>query len=93
MPGGSPTGDTPSRYRPPVDLLAASTEAEVILTFAAIKRLVGGTLPETALRTAAWWTNPTHRHVRRWRAVGWRAHVDWPNSRVRFTRDVEAGTR
>lgn len=91
MPGGSPTDDTPSRYRPLVALLAASTEAEVILTFTAIKRLIGGTLPETALRTAAWWTNPTHRHVRRWRAVGWRAHVDWRNSRVRFTRDVQDG--
>jgi len=29
MPGEHPTGDTPSRYRPLVALLAASTEAEV----------------------------------------------------------------
>ncbi len=92
MPGEHPMSDVPSRYQPLVDHLAASTEAEMIVTFAAIKRLIGGTLPETALRTAAWWTNPAHRHVRLWRAVGWRAHVDWRNSRVRFTRDAEGVT-
>ncbi len=45
MPGEHPMSDVPSRYRPLVDHLAASTEAEMIVTFAAIKRLVGGTLP------------------------------------------------
>ncbi len=82
--------DGPSRYQPLVDYLAVSTEAAVTLSFAAIKRLVGGTLPETALRTASWWTNPAHRHVRLWRAVGWRAHVDWHKRGVRFTREEEA---
>lgn len=87
--GGAPR-DGLSRYQPLVDYLAASTETAVILSFAAIKRLVGGTLPETALRTASWWTNPAHRHVRLWRTVGWRAHVDWHKRGVRFTRDAEA---
>ncbi len=50
MPSGYRISDRPSDYQPLVDLLAASHDDEVVLTFKEIAALIGRpTLPETAV--------------------------------------------
>lgn len=55
---------------------------ELTLTFERIEALVGGTLPPSAVRHAAWWGNEnsptsTHSHARAgWLDVGWRVRAN-----------------
>ncbi len=92
MPSGFAMRDTPSRYQPLIDYLAACEQDEAVFTFKEIAAMIGRrSLPEPAILSTAWWTYGKNPHVQRWRAIGWRAHSDRDNLRVRFTRDAEEG--
>jgi len=73
-----------------VDLLAASDDDEVVLTFAEIAAIIGRRhLPETAILHPGWWTDKRNGPVVRWTAIGWRARADRDHLRVTFTRATE----
>ncbi len=66
---------------------------EVPMTFAEVEAVLGFTLPDSARKWPAWWSNNpgTHVGVRAWRDAGWRtARVDIPSERVTFVREAEA---
>ncbi len=89
MPSGYRIGDRPSDYQPLVDLLAASDDDEVVLTFKEIAALIGRpTLPETAVLHVAWWRSKQNTAVMLWTAIGWQARADRDHLRVIFTRAV-----
>lgn len=61
-------------------------------TFAKIEEIIGGTLPDSAYKNRAWWTNDLMGHVQSkwWLDVGWRvAGVNMTTQIVRFARIAE----
>jgi hypothetical protein len=62
------------------------------LSFAEVERILGDSLPESARKYAAWWSNspvdPTHSWAREWVASGWRAYPKFADSSVEFRRDL-----
>ncbi len=89
MPSRFPMRDRPNLYQPLVDVLAASHEDEVVLTFKEIVAILGlRYLPESAVLHGSWWTSKRSGHVGLWTAIGWRAHLDHRNQRVIFTCDA-----
>lgn len=73
-----------------MDLLAASDDDEVVLTFKEIAAIIGRRhLPESAILHPAWWRNKQSSHVVLWTAIGWRARADRDHLRVIFTRATE----
>jgi hypothetical protein len=92
MPSGYTLSERPSHYQPLFDYLAGCPDDEVVLTFKEIATLIGRrTLPESAILRTAWWTNKRNGQVQAWQALGWKAHAERDNLRVRFTRDAEEG--
>jgi len=87
MPSGFKTTERPSMYQPLVDLLAASDDDEVVLTFSEIGAIIGRPLSVSALIDADMWHKTRQPQVRRWRAIGWRARFDRRNTCVHFTRE------
>jgi len=77
------------RYQPLVDFLADSDAGAVVLTYKEIAAMIGGALPESAILQAGWWTKRSQFPIEAWTALGWRAHVDRDQLRVRFTREAE----
>ncbi len=78
-----------SRYRALVDHLAVRPECEITCTFAEIEAILGRSLPVSPYVDARYWHSEMYEHVRRWRALGWRATFDRRNRCVHFTRDAE----
>ncbi len=82
-----PRGYRNSDYQPLVDLLAASHDDEVVLTFKEIAALIGRrTLPESAVMRVTWWRSKHNSAVMLWTAIGWQARADRDHLRVIFTR-------
>lgn len=66
-----------SSYAPLSEYLARVGVAEVRLDLTAIERILGRSLPASARKHRAWWSNEsagTHSHARAWLGVGW--HVE-----------------
>lgn len=64
-------------YAPLSEYLARVGVAEVRLDLTAIERILGRSLPASARKHRAWWSNDsagTHSHARAWMGVGW--HVE-----------------
>ncbi len=81
-----------SKYQPLANYLIAQRDTEeVVLAFSAIEAIIGVPLPKTMQVDTSAWNSAHHVYVRAWAAAGWVATLDWHNSRVRFTRDVEDG--
>ncbi len=76
-------------YQPLVEYLAIQSERDVTLTFVAIEAIIGRPLSLSAMNMSSIWHNTTQAHVRRWRAISWRARYDRRNTCVHFTRDAE----
>jgi len=73
-----------------VDLLTASDNDEVVLTFKEIAAIIGRRhLPESAILHPGWWTDKQSSHVTLWTAIGGRARADRDRLRVTFTRATE----
>lgn len=78
-PAPVPRGDTTpvpvptGKYRPLYEALQNTAASDVTLSFAEIEGILGTSLPESAHRYQAWWSNDesgTHSHARAWLAAG-----------------------
>jgi len=72
--------DSLSRY-------LAAQQSKVTLTFDAIERILGFTLPRSARRHPAWWSNGTDSHVQAgaWLSAGFEtAEVDIAGEKISF---------
>lgn len=75
-------------YQPLGDHLRAADGSRVGLSFAEIERILGRSLPASARKHRAWWSNErsgSHSHARAWMDAGWHvAAVDFNAGRVEF---------
>lgn len=75
-------------YQPLGDHLRAVDGSLVVLSFAEIERILGRSLPASARKHRAWWSNErsgSHSHARAWMVAGWHvAAVDFHAGRVEF---------
>lgn len=75
-------------YQPLGDHLRAVDGSRVVLSFAEIERILGRSLPASARKHRAWWSNErsgSHSHARAWMDAGWHvAGVDFNAGRVEF---------
>lgn len=81
-----------AKYDPLRDHLGSRQRDSCELTFAEIEQIMGARLPNEALYTLAWWSNPTetetqHDQAKAWMDVGWRVDtVNMTRLVVRFVR-------
>jgi len=76
-----------SKYQPLWAFLQQSNQAEVILTFAEIEELMNDTLPDSARKKRAWWSNRSKGALQAsaWMEAGYRVEdVDFAQQRVTF---------
>ena len=76
-----------SKYQPLWEFLSQSNQAEVILTFAEIEKLMNDTLPDSARKKRAWWSNRSNGALQAsaWMEAGYRVEdVDFEQQRVTF---------
>lgn len=76
-----------SKYEPLAVHLRESDQASVSMTFAAIERIVGAKLPQSAYKYRAWWSNnPTNSVITHaWLDAGYKtANVDMPGRKLVF---------
>jgi predicted DNA-binding protein (UPF0251 family) len=80
-----------SKYAPLFDYLSRSGEREVRLSFAEIEALLGGALPASARRAAAWWSNRGKGAVQAaaWMIAGYHiVDLDLGGERVTFRKPI-----
>ena len=75
--------------------LANCGKEEVSLTFAEIKQLLGFSLPASAFKYSAWWSNigenPTsHSHAYSWHNAGYKAKANRFEGKVTFYKETAA---
>ncbi len=80
-----------TRYQPLLDYLSAATEDEIVLTYREIEAMIGKALPESAVLQRGWWVSRSRTPIKDWEALGWRAHADRDQLRVRFSREEQRG--
>lgn len=75
-------------YQPLHDFLQANRSDEVSLQFQQLEKVLGQSLPRSARKHQAWWSNTaTHSHARFWMNAGWRTRkLDLANETVTFAR-------
>jgi hypothetical protein len=78
-----------SQYDPLNRFLSAYPGRRVTLTFDAVERILGRSLPASARTYQAWWANEKadttrHVHSRAWVTAGWEAHPRLTSSTVNF---------
>lgn len=79
-----------SKYGPLRVHLSLALGDEITMSFAEIEDVLGFTLPPSARRHPAWWSNNvgTHVNAAAWRSAGWKtAQVNVPGERVTFVRE------
>ena len=81
-----------SKYDPLQDFLQRAEGIECELSFSAIERIIGSTLPASAKDRRQWWGNENnpHRQCYSWMSAGWRVAdggVDFGRETVLFVRD------
>jgi hypothetical protein len=79
-----------SKYAPLRDFLQQSKVGNVRLDFAEVESIHGFSLPGSAYRHPAWWSNNPegHSHCLAWVAEGWQSEqVDIIGRKVTFRRD------
>lgn len=77
------------KYDPLKHYLEAAREAVVPLSFEQIEQILGASLPASARKHAAWWSNNSTNHVNAeaWLAAGYRAErIDLEAGRLSFRR-------
>ncbi len=83
------------KYDPLKHYLEASGQAEVPLGFDQIEQIIGSTLPASARKHAAWWSNSPAGHVnaQAWLEAGYASqNVDLHTERLVFNRRPAEGT-
>ncbi len=78
-----------TKYQPLLDFLAIQSERDGTLSFSEIEAIIGAPLSVSAMTMPTAWHRATEMHVRRWRAIGWRAYYDRRSQCVHFARDAE----
>lgn len=76
-----------SKYQPLWEFLSQSNQDEVILTFVEIEELMNDTLPDSAHKKRAWWSNRSKGALQAsaWMEAGYRVEdVDFAQQRVTF---------
>ncbi|MFW5666405.1 MAG: helix-turn-helix domain-containing protein [Coleofasciculus sp.] len=76
-----------SKYQPLLEFLQQSNQAEVILTLAEIEEIMNDTLPDSARKKRAWWSNRSKGALQAsaWMEAGYRVEdVDFEQQRVTF---------
>jgi len=76
-----------SKYQPLLEFLQQSNQDEVILTFAEIEEIMNDTLPDSAHKKRAWWSNRSKGALQAsaWMEAGYRVEdVDFEQQRVTF---------
>jgi hypothetical protein len=77
-------------YQPLREHLQRLDTANAVLSFAEIERILDRSLPASARKHRAWWSNErsgTHSHARAWMEAGWQVRaVDFNAGRVEFAR-------
>jgi len=76
-----------SKYQPLLEFLQQSNQEEIILTFAEIEELMNDTLPDSAHKKRAWWSNRSKGALQAsaWMEAGYRVEdVDLEQQRVTF---------
>lgn len=89
IPAGAPrSAPGTSGYAAFREFLRDQRQPTVEMTFAAVERAIGRSLPASAHRHRAWWANDTsHSHASSWLDAGWRVEtVDQRGQRVSFRR-------
>jgi hypothetical protein len=82
-----------SKYEPLPQFLATVGGKAHRMSFAEIERILGFTLPKSAYKHEAWWSNNEtgHSHARAWLKFGWRTEaVDLNGRKVTFQRSSPA---
>ena len=77
-----------TKYEPLQRHLQASEEFSLEFSFADIEEILGFTLPASARRYAAWWSNSDGSHVQAqaWLAAGYEtSEVDIPREQLKFS--------
>ena len=85
-----------SKYQALKDHLLRRTEPRIPMTFAEIERIIGASLPPSARRHRAWWSNNGRNNVmtRFWLEAGYRtAQVDIAGERLVFERIADEAER
>ncbi len=75
------------KYEPLPQFLKSRSSNEVRLDFSDIESILGFSLPQSAYRYEAWWSNNPvgHSHAKSWLAAGWRTEaVDLAARKVTF---------
>ncbi len=78
-----------SKYEPLPDFLDSKKTSHLRLNFHEIEDILGFSLPKSAYRHPAWWSNhaQTHSHARAWVCAGWRTgSVDLAGQKVTFSK-------
>jgi len=76
-----------SKYQPLWEFLSQSNQAEINLTFIEIEELMNDTLPDSARKKRAWWSNRSKGALQAsaWMEAGYRVEdVDFAQQRVTF---------
>lgn len=78
-------------YNPLYAHLSKRPDPEWLASFGDVERVLGRSLPASARRHRAWWSNQTgagHSQARAWREAGWRiGTVSLTDERVEFRRE------
>lgn len=77
------------KYDPLEKYLANYGKEEIIMTFADIERIIGFSLPASAVNHAEWWANESkdssfHSHAKAWRSAGYQVRANRPERKVVF---------
>jgi hypothetical protein len=78
-----------SKYEPLTQFLRQQSDAEILMTFDQIERVVGEKLPKSAHDHRAWWSNNPSNSVmtKAWLAAGFRSEqVDMEGQKLVFRR-------
>jgi hypothetical protein len=83
-----------NRYSRLHDLLSATDEVEITLSFAKLESVLGVPLPDSARKYPAWWANqtPSSSQSGAWTSAGWHAHPNLKAQSVTFQKDAGLAT-
>lgn len=82
------------KYEALPQFLSSRRGSQIRIDFSEIEAILGFSLPQSAYRYEAWWSNNEtgHSHARSWLQAGWRTEgVDLANRKVTFARVPSTG--
>ena len=77
------------KYAPLEEFLATQEESTVLLTYGQMEELLGFSLPNSAYKHRAWWSNGKKGGSKFWLRVGWLVDTVLLNEKVTFRKSLE----